>query len=924
MRWPGWIWVLFLAVPLSGRSQQPQPINTGEVEGIVFDSLHNYVLRAATVAIYGADTTRPVSYQLTNVLGEFAFKNIPVEIPCKLVCSYVGYKSTIRSFVITRQQHVVALGTINMAAGQKDLEEVVVSYTPPVRMNGDTLEFNPNAFQLGENAVVEDLLRKLPGVIVWGDGAITVNGREVKSVLVEGKPFFGNGTKVATQNIPKDAVEKVQVYQKVANPQNATDSSTEVNIKLKVDKKSGTFGKLSMGYGTRERFDLDGNLNLFTPRTQVTLVATHNNVNKTAPDIKTLLENSTYVGEGASIDYQPEFRQPGITRPLEAGFSLQHDLTKTDNFHFNRLSADYLFNQAQTAIATSTRTTNALQTGDQLVIESQNTNAITATRHQFSSKYEKKDFDQTFTLLPSFSYNNNRSHIITSSLSTDHFSTNQSQNETDNTTEATDRMIGFSGGYDKQKLHTSWSFSSGHANNDQTMRSLFHSSDPAKDRSLDRNYSNNKDYLTGNLTFNVDRFAAIRLNGVLLASLGAGAEAAINTDKQHNNVYDNDPVAGVPLRNNYLSNETNYSLLSVAPYVKIGKTFSKTLTDRYSQSTNVYIYLKEQLARQQNNAGHSFLQFNRNTNQFIPQIGISQKNIRIGKFINELSAGFSITPGYASPGQLLNLVDSTQIYNMVGGNPNLLPFYKREIAFSLSHTSLRKKAPFNYTLVLRAGRISNFTGDSALIDKDGQTVHYTVNLNGYRYMGADLMLRKSFDLNNQSLEIMAKGSTELSDRPNYLNQVYYISRQWSNRAEAALGYSLAPQLVVNFGQSFSWYRSKQDQINSNNFSNALLTTRACISGGITEKLTLTSNISFNSNNSTGVATTHYTIWNANASYRFLKKQNAEVRFSAYDLLHQNVNIINIGTNNNLTVSTNNALSQYFMLTLSYFPRKFGK
>lgn len=924
--------LIFLTMPLCGLSQQPQHASTGEVEGIVFDSTHNYVLRAATVAIYRADSSQPISYQLTNSLGEFAFKSIPLEISCKLVVSYVGYRSTIRSFIVNKQQLTVDVGKLNISPGLKDLEVVIVSYTPPVRMNGDTLEFNPNAFKLGENAVVEDLLRKLPGVIIWGDGAITVNGREVKSVLVDGKPFFGGATKVATQNIPKDAVEKIQVYQKDAHNPDAKDSTTEVNIKLKGDKNRGMFGKLSAGYGTRDRFDIDGNLNFFTPKTQIALVAAHNNVNKTAPDFKTLLENSTYEGEGASIDYQPEFGKAGISRSLEAGFSVQHDLLpKTDNFHVNRLNADYLFNQAQTAIVNHTRTTNALQTGDLLVIESQNNNDLISTRHQFNSRYEKKDLDETFTIMPFFSNTNNRNRLVSSGSSIDHFSTVQSHNEINNTSEVNDRVIGFSGGYDKQfsffsgkMLRTTWSFSAGRTTNDQALRSDFNSGDPAKDRLIDRNYSNARDYVTGSLSARLERLASIRVNGVKLAGLDAGTEASLSTDKQNNHVDDTDPLSGSRLRNSYLSNETNYSLLTVTPYITVGKSFSKALTNRYSRSTNIYVSFKEQFAHQQNSTGHLFQQFDRTWFRFMPQAGISYTNMRIGKFRDVLDAKFTITPGYPDAMQLLTLVDSAQTYNMYGGNPNLQPYNRREVVLSFSHLSLRKRSPFNYDLALKGGSVRNFIGDSTRIDKDGQTVISPVNLNGYRYMGANLNLRKYVNFTGQTLEFMAALNTELSDRPNYLNEVYYISRQWRNRVGADLYYSLDRYLAVNVGQSFSYYRSKQQQINENNFSSTLNTTRVSISTGISEKLTLASNISFNNTISTGVANTHFTIWNANASYRFLKKQNGEIKFSAFDLLRQNVNIINAGTNNNLTVNTNNALRQYFMLTLSFFPRNFGK
>ena len=93
---------------------------------------------------------------------------------------------------------------------------------------------------------------------------------------------------------------------------------------------------------------------------------------------------------------------------------------------------------------------------------------------------------------------------------------------------------------------------------------------------------------------------------------------------------------------------------------------------------------------------------------------------------------------------------------------------------------------------------------------------------------------------------------------------------------------------------------------------------------MTKKFTLSSNISFNSSKSNSAASINFAIWNASAVYRFLKGNNAEFKFSAMDLLHQNTNIINYGGANSFTLGTQNVLQQYFMATFSYYPRQFGK
>ncbi len=161
------------------------------------------------------------------------------------------------------------LGSINMyIMSDKDsgaLDEVIVTAIAPMRMNGDTLEFNADAFRLDSNATTEDLMRRLPGFTVWGDGDITYNGKKISSILVNGKPFLGGDFSVITQNLPKNSVDKVQLYQQ-KNESNPLDSTMNANIKLKKEVDVGFFGKLSGGLGTNKRYAADGMLGYFNKK----------------------------------------------------------------------------------------------------------------------------------------------------------------------------------------------------------------------------------------------------------------------------------------------------------------------------------------------------------------------------------------------------------------------------------------------------------------------------------------------------------------------------------------------------------------------------------------------------------------------------------------------------------------------------------
>jgi hypothetical protein len=174
--------------------------------------------------------------------------------------SYVGYNTYSSLLQLTGKDSLHVLLSLNT----KDTSSVVVTTKIPVRMNGDTLEINPAAFKLKEHQVVEELLNQVPGMTVWSDGSITVSGRKVQNVFVDGKPFAGStDPRIATQNLPKSAIDKIQLYQEYDREnigkqgQQQADSILSMNIKLKESAKKGYFGKSGAGYGTDNRFESD-------------------------------------------------------------------------------------------------------------------------------------------------------------------------------------------------------------------------------------------------------------------------------------------------------------------------------------------------------------------------------------------------------------------------------------------------------------------------------------------------------------------------------------------------------------------------------------------------------------------------------------------------------------------------------------------
>lgn len=226
----------------------------------------------ASVSVQDPKDSSLITYTLTDKKGAFVLNGLPENKAVRLLISYTGYRTYIRTLNADRPTD---LGQIFLPSAARDLNTVVIEGDrPPVAIRADTIEFNAAAFKTRPNAVVEDLLKKLPGVDIDEDGGITVNGKKVSRILVDGREFFANDPKLATKNLPSHIIDKVQVVD-TKTKQEAKMGITKdgedrtINLTLKADKKRGLFGRVSAGYGTDERFEAGGMVNYFNGPKQI-------------------------------------------------------------------------------------------------------------------------------------------------------------------------------------------------------------------------------------------------------------------------------------------------------------------------------------------------------------------------------------------------------------------------------------------------------------------------------------------------------------------------------------------------------------------------------------------------------------------------------------------------------------------------------
>ncbi len=254
------------------------------IKGELTDTLNN-VLPGATVLVLSHSDSSLVNFAVSGADGSFTIRNIN-KGQYLFKVTFLGFRTFTKSILATDAEGVIDLGRIKLEPAINELDAIEIRpEAAPVTVRHDTIEFNAGSFKTKENAVVEDLLKKLPGVDVDNEGNITAQGEQVRRVTVDGKNFFGNDPKAATRNLPADAVDKVQVFDKKSDQamfSGVDDGQREktINLALKEEKKKGAFGNIVGGLGTNDRFQARANINRFTKTRQLSFLGMANNVNE--------------------------------------------------------------------------------------------------------------------------------------------------------------------------------------------------------------------------------------------------------------------------------------------------------------------------------------------------------------------------------------------------------------------------------------------------------------------------------------------------------------------------------------------------------------------------------------------------------------------------------------------------------------------
>lgn len=250
------------------------------IYGVVKDSTGTGLEMANVIAYTQSNAL--AGYSITNTQGEYKI-DVPADSMYTLKVTYIGLSAPdFKTPVVTDEiKHDFTMREDNA------LEEVNITYEMPVQIKGDTIIYNADSFNDGSERKLGDVIENLPGVEINDNGEIEVEGKTVTKVTVEGKEFFDGDSKLAQQNIPANAVDKVEVLRnfnevKQLRGLNNADDQIAINIRLKEGKEQFWFGELMAGAGLDERYHVKPKVFYYSPKLSVNILTDLNNIGEEA------------------------------------------------------------------------------------------------------------------------------------------------------------------------------------------------------------------------------------------------------------------------------------------------------------------------------------------------------------------------------------------------------------------------------------------------------------------------------------------------------------------------------------------------------------------------------------------------------------------------------------------------------------------
>jgi hypothetical protein len=859
--------------------------------------------------------------------------------------NYIGYNKLHKSVNVTNSN--MRLGTLQVGESSVMLKEATVTgVKTPIRVMQDTIEFNADTYKTPPNAVVEDLLKRLPGVEVDSSGKITANGKEVSKILVDGKEFFSDDPKVASKNLPVNMVDKLQVVDRKSDLARLTgvddgEDETVINLTVKKGMKNGWFGTIEGGYGTDDRYQATFNVNRFWNDNQLTFIGSANNTNDLG------------FTDGNGNRFRRFGGDEGINNSQQFGVNFN-----VGNGEILRVGGDVMYSHTD-------RDTRKRQETQYLFANDpsyEKSNSIANDRgHNVRADFRvewKPDSFNSVDFRPNFSYNQNNS----TSTSTDYTfgarqvngvnvfddPVNTAINNADSrgtSWEAGARLI-YNHNFAAKRgrsfsVMMDYSFSNvrerensfAYTFYNKLNSNLSQEEQEAQEEEEDNDIETYKQYTTNHTWANNVSGRLSWTEPIGNVKNGNFITASYRVQYRWNNADKIVNRADVDLATNPIANpdDPNINTFTFLPWEYQADLSNQFRNDYMTQ--DIRLGYKKVGAKYNLDAGASAVP---SMSKSIDLIN-SAKNIperwvwNFAPFLRfryrfDKQSSFNLhymgRSSQPSMTQLQPVADYSNPLNVVQGNPNLKPSFSHNIRLRLQKFSpesqssimmmadaqITQNAIVNRTIYdgTTGGRYTTYENVNGVWNARVMNMYSipfgrskTWSFNNNVFVNYNQQQGYNNGLQNRSATFTIAETPALAFRPESLE--LEIRPLWRMQATFNSLENVANTTIHNYGGSFngSWY--------------------APLGLVLATDLTYTASSGY----SAGYNVNQW-MWNASISYQFLRDKSATISIKAYDLLKQKSNIQRTITANSISDVEYNSLTRYFMCTLTYKFNSFGK
>ncbi|MBS5525727.1 MAG: outer membrane beta-barrel protein [Alistipes sp.] len=879
----------------------------------------------------------------------------------KLSVSFIGYNNLDTTFRVSAPK--LNLGVLKLKPGVQI--ETVVKEAKALRTSqkGDTVSYNAGAFKVVADADVEGLLKKMPGITVT-DGTVEAQGETVKKIFVDGKEFFGEDVTTAIKSLPAEAVDRVEVYNKLSDAAEFSgmddgEGYKALNIVTRPGMRQGQFGKLYAGFGydadteTEDKFKYiaGGNANIFSGDSRISLIGLFNNVNQQNFSFEDILGVSGSGGGGrrGSVGQYMMRPQSGVATVNAIGINYSDSWGKRDQVTFQ---GSYFFTNTNT----ENRSTVEKWYEAPMRLDTLMTNGYSDTKgynHRFNARLEWKiSENQNLMIRPRFSYQSNDPWSRTTGWQfgapadggsgysrTDNFSDALRHGYNVGTSAVYRAKLGKNG----RTITLDGSFSySDNTNNSNSWSNVLGTLpdrpaiDPATgvwnpenytDLRYLRNLAPSSSYsLRGSLTYTepVAKYAQVSFQ----------YRVSYNSQERDKRSYitgDDFSIAGLtPDRSLSNSYESGYLTQSVGP----GFRFSK---ERNTFIANVY-YQRSALDGQivRDDAEKIKHAYNNVTYFMMGQLNINREN-SLRLFVSSYTDSPSIT-------DLQSVYDVSDAQNITHGNPNLKPTYSHRVNFHYTNSNVEKGRTFmwmfsmNTTLDYTASHLVQRPGE-IFIDGESYSPNFystTTNLDGYWQLRTHLSYGLPIGFLKSNFNVMA--GVIYTKTPSMLGGTVDSATGMITGGERNdtknMGYDFRAVLGSNISENvdftLSWngtYNEATNSLNSDNSKNRYFNHTAQGNLKVVFPLGFTFTASAAYSQYIGFTNDYsedYLLCNAWLGKKVFRNKRGEVMIGVNDLLNQNRAFSRTTGSGYTQNSTNSVIGRYYMVQFTYNLRRFGK